>query len=297
MPGTSCLLLKPVDRRVLWPASLTLEGQSCNAPVRERPSARWKRVTSAGGVFRLCWCHSMPNFDSEHVPSCLASEAKADVGSLFIVGVSLFQDRTCVSGSTCEIPSVYGYGLRDTDRLYVMDTCGGTSIISGFAQGLRSLGSGDAEFASFSWGSTRVTAAGGIYQLCWCGSTDGEGCDSAQNALVTLGSLTLVGVNPLSQDRTCVSGQTCSISGLGGQDLPSVGSALLVLETCGLPSLPRGFWCRCMADCQWIGREAKLPEHSSADGGGGCLPPLLVSRHPCLQGSYRLQHRYWRLDC
>ena len=199
-----------------------------------------ERITSAGGVFRLCWCHSMP--DQAFLPQCVGSaDAKVDAGSLYLIGASpLSQDRTCVSGLTCRIAGIEGRGFQEADRLFVMDTCSVSSAaVSGFTNGASSFLENNG--TAFSWGSMRVTAAGGIYELCWCGATDGEGCDTAQNALVTLGSLTLVGVNPLSQDRTCVSGQTCSISGLGGQDLPSAGSALLVLETCGLPSLPPGF--------------------------------------------------------
>ena len=199
-----------------------------------------ERITSAGGVFRLCWCHG--SSDQTSFAECVASaDAKVDAGSLYLVGAApLSQHSTCVSGLTCRI-TIEGLGFPEAHRVFVMETCGVSSAeVDGFTPAWASS-SLPAEGASFSWGSTRVTASGGRYQLCWCAATDDEDCDSAQHALVTLGSLDLVGMSPLSQDRTCVSGQTCSISGLEGQYLPQTGSALLVLETCGLPSLPPGF--------------------------------------------------------
>ena len=243
-----------------------------------------ERITSAGGVFRLCWCHSMP--DQAFLPQCVGSaDAKVDAGSLYLIGANpLSQDRTCVSGLTCRIAGIEGQGFQEADRLFVMDTCGVSSAaVRGFTHDPSSFLENNG--AAFSWGSTRVTAAGGIYELCWCGSTDGEGCDIAQNALVTLGSLTLVGVNPLSQDRTCVSGQTCSISGLGGQDLPSVGSALLVLETCGLPSLPRGFGADVWPIASGLGGRQSFQSTAPLTAAGGVYrlcwcPGILVCKDP-----------------
>lgn len=197
------------------------------------------RITSAGGVFRLCWCHSS-GFEDD----CLvARTAVVDVGSLFLIGAApLSQDRTCVAGAACSITGILGEGLQEGDLIMVMDTCGlERSLVSGFpSRGTVAL---TEEGASFGWGFATISAAGGMYQLCWCsaeGTQDEETCGTATDADVTIGQLHLVGANPLSQDHTCVAGQTCRIQGLTGQNMPTVGSMLLILETCGSASIPAG---------------------------------------------------------
>eukprot|EP00438_Fugacium_kawagutii_P036307 Skav212391 [mRNA] locus=scaffold673:88105:90723:- [translate_table: standard] len=201
--------------------------------------SQMERITSAGGVFRLCWCHGS-GFEDD----CLVSkEAVTDVGSLFLIGAaSLSQDRTCVAGATCSLTGILGEGLQEGDFILVMDTCGMEgSLVSGFpATGTVAL---TEEGTSFGWGFATISAAGGIYQLCWCsaeGMHDGETCSTAADANIAIGQLHLIGVSPLSQDHTCVAGQTCRIEGLKGQNLPDVGSMLLVLETCGFASVPAG---------------------------------------------------------
>ena len=198
-----------------------------------------ERITSAGGVFRLCWCHGMGFKDD-----CLvAREAVMDVGSLFLIGAApLSQDRTCVAGAACSITGIRGEGLQQKDLILIMDTCGlERSLVSGFpSNGTVAL---TAEGTSFSWGFATISAAGGIYQLCWCsseGMQNEETCGTAADADITIGQLYLIGAHPLSQDHTCVAGQTCRVEGLAGQNLPAVGSMLLVLETCGFPSVPAG---------------------------------------------------------
>ena len=195
-----------------------------------------ERITSAGGVFRLCWCHGL-GFEDD----CLVARAAVmDVGSLFLIGAApLSQDRTCVAGAVCSIAGILGQGLQEKDLILVMDTCGlERSLVAGFpSTGTTAL---TEEGTSFSWAFQAISAAGGIYQLCWC-SAEGyydETCGTAAHADITLGQLYLVGVSPLSQDHTCIAGQTCRIEGLTGQNLPKVGSMLLVLETCGFASIP-----------------------------------------------------------
>ena len=202
-----------------------------------------ERITSAGGVFRLCWCHTSATEDSAR--NCLAArDAIMDIGSLVLVGVApLSQDRTCVSGSTCSIAGITGQELGIEDRLFVMDTCGSAKwLVNGFPSSGSSAISN--EGTSFDFGFAIVSAAGGTYQLCWCsgaGSIDSGECNIGEDAQVTVGQLTLIGTSPLSQDRTCVAGQTCSIEGLVGQNLPETGSMLMVMETCGVASSPEGF--------------------------------------------------------
>ena len=65
---------------------------------------------------------------------------------------------------------------------------------------------------------------------CWGDQIPGEP-SLAEDFQVDLGEFTLIGPAPLSQDRTCVSGQTCWFGGLTGQDL-SVLDAFAVIDTC-----------------------------------------------------------------
>ena len=62
-------------------------------------------MTSAGGKYRLCWCSS-----SVAGVNCNGLESfRTDVGTLQVVGASpLTQDRTCVSGRTCNLDNVLG---------------------------------------------------------------------------------------------------------------------------------------------------------------------------------------------
>ena len=198
-----------------------------------------ERMTSAGGVFRLCWCHGL-GLEND----CLLARAAAmDVGSLFVIGAApLSQDRTCVAGSICSITGILGEGLQEGDLILVMDTCGlEKSSVPGFPS--RGTIAMTEEGTVFSWGFASITAAGGTYQLCWCsveGVHSGEACSTAADADITIGQLYFIGPGPLSQDHTCVAGQTCRIQGLTGEHLPSAGSMLLVLETCGFAGIPEG---------------------------------------------------------
>jgi hypothetical protein len=86
-------------------------------------------------------------------------------------------------------------------------------------------------------GSIPSTLAGGRYRLCWC-SVEAPSCVTAQSYLLDMGTLTAVGPVPLKQDRTCVSGRVCDVGSFLGQDLSS-SDAVAVLDTCGIPGLPR----------------------------------------------------------
>ena len=135
--------------------------------------ANWGGVplSAAGGNYRLCWCAGAP-------APCTRS---VDMGSLDIVGVSpLFQDRTCVSGQTCEIQGILGHMLlADGDAIVVLDTCGTASEVASltpqpFVPGNQSL---DREnftgnlteplYWGGSWWSPAISASGGTYRLCW----------------------------------------------------------------------------------------------------------------------------------
>eukprot|EP00973_Karenia_brevis_P047327 6570149-Karenia_brevis.AAC.1 len=55
-----------------------------------------------------------------------------------------------------------------------------------------------------------------------------------------MGGLTVIGPSPLQQRRTCISGQTCKLDGILGQDLSS-SDRYMVLDTCGQIGLVHRF--------------------------------------------------------
>lgn len=141
------------------------------------------------------------------------------------------QDRTCVSGVTCEVDAIASTTSLIGDSVYVLATCG----LGSHAEGLPTSG-------LLRWtpdGSQRlrsqavITAAGGEYRLCWCSRVKGS-CAVPSEAGVDLGRLVVVGPAPLDQHRTCVSGRTCAVRGSLGQHLMPLDTVLL-MDTCGAP--------------------------------------------------------------
>jgi hypothetical protein len=205
-------------------------------------------TTSAGGEYRLCWCAgpspgwsydlqgNFSAFTSTQVSfQCSTSEHyRVDMGGLVLVGVSpLSQSRTCVSGQTCLLESIEGQSLQESDRYFMLDTCGSNHLLPRHITSGQSV-SLSASGAIVSWGSSVLTAAGGSYRLCWCGGS--YHCSNTEDFRTDLGLMTIVGVSPLFQDRTCVSGRTCAIDSLDGHHVSS-GDLALVLDTCGLSSV------------------------------------------------------------
>ena len=132
------------------------------------------------------------------------------------------QDRTCVSGQTCILDGIVGRSIATSDHLLMLDTCGSGGIVPrlpdwSWSVELADAGPGLVQLEASAAGI--VSAAGGQYRMCWCADASIFACSSLENFRVDLGALTIVGVSPLSQDRTCVSGQTCWIDGLTGQHL------------------------------------------------------------------------------
>ena len=181
-------------------------------------------IPAAGGQYRLCWCG--------HESNCLAASSyRVDFGSISLTGPLQGQSRTCVSGNSCVVSSILGYGLSNETSFLVMDTCGQSGAVQGAFSGLAVLSSG----AAVQWSAEPVT--GGLYRLCWCGaamnsrnSTQGR-CDSSWSFKVDFGGLIVRGPSPLSQTFTCIAGQPCRFDGVRGQDL-SFADQYLVLDTC-----------------------------------------------------------------
>lgn len=73
----------------------------------------------------------------------------------------------------------------------------------------------------------------GRYRLCWCAGS--FACTSPSDHRVDVGSFSVLGpqqLQPFGQHRTCVSGQTCRITGLLLESASDFNS-IMVLSTCG----------------------------------------------------------------
>jgi hypothetical protein len=126
--------------------------------------------------------------------------------------------------------------------LWVQDTCGyGDANTTGMRRPLFSLFALPLPYDNLTafptigtnveFHSGIMTSPGGKYQLCWCAA--GFACSVSEQMRVDAGELTFIGPSPRTQRRTCISGQTCRVDGLLGQDLSS-DDAFMVLDTCGL---------------------------------------------------------------
>ena len=187
-----------------------------------------------GGQYKLCWCGSGSDCS-------IAEDPFVEAGDLILQGPSSSQqDRTCISGSTCLVDGIQGYGLLDSDIYLIQDTCGSNQILASTVnsgQDVHVTASG----AVVTWGREPHTLAGGLYQLCWCtdrlhaNASLHSPCASGEAYLSTIGSLALRGPAPLGQDQTCVSGQVCKVEGISGFLLDETGDYVMVLDTCGNP--------------------------------------------------------------
>ena len=166
-----------------------------------------------------------------------------DVGTLHVLGPNPFSQRwTCISGHSCKISGIDGSGLSDSDSIMVLQTCATASVVSRFPM------SGQAELlvgggSEAAW-ITAVSAAGGVYQLCWCRElremdSNMTGCAAPDHA-VRFGSLTILGPSPLSQAATCISGQSCRVDGMAGLGWIGAADLIAIMDTCGVTSaIPR----------------------------------------------------------
>jgi len=226
-----------------------------------------------GGQYRLCWCsssgvflnstdasiNSTPRSDvaNETFYCETAQQFRTDAGNLLVIGPTpLTQDRTCVSGQTCTLDGIVGKGFGHGEAYSILDTCGT------IGQSLAVLASSNMVVpepqinftlttidttASLSWGSLPLMVRGGRYRLCWCYSSmtlnetypdiTQSGCFNPHDFITDAGELTIIGASPWTQDRTCISGQTCSFNVIG--EHLSDGDSWLVLDTCAEILLPR----------------------------------------------------------
>ena len=158
-------------------------------------------------------------------------ESFVDVGALTMVGPATKHDRTCVSGYTCTVDALRGQDLSDGDLLLLLDECGEPTVIPRFSSAGKVAGaSASGGFATWGDGLT-PTAAGGTYRLCWC-TLGAASCSTPEQFRVDAGQLTLIGLSPLTQDRTCISGKACTIRGFLGEEV-GPDFSVMVLDTCG----------------------------------------------------------------
>lgn len=82
----------------------------------------------------------------------------------------------------------------------------------------------------------RVGGRTPLLRLCWCASRPGVPCSTSEAFRVDVGAVSLIGPR-LQQHRTCVSGQTCAVESLLGEELGPM-DALQILDTCGIDGFP-----------------------------------------------------------
>jgi hypothetical protein len=132
-------------------------------------------ISAAGGQYRLCWCVGAINLGNGSSIADLCQDDqdfRTDLGEFRLIGVApLYQDRTCVSGQSCSIDGIVGQHLSDHTRVMILDTCSMAQKPERFQnEGL--LTTVTRKGISVAWPSQGITAAGGLYRLCWCHSLD-----------------------------------------------------------------------------------------------------------------------------
>ena len=155
-----------------------------------------------GGFYRLCWCAGGIATD----PCASHANFQTDFGEVYVVGSSPFdQHRTCVSGQTCAWSGINLLpGSLTGQQLILLDTCalnGARALLPNGAivphvQIEESVGLAQLQA---SWGSDRLSGAGGTYRACWCDSN----CPIAEgHFFLDVATISILGPNPLLQHRT-----------------------------------------------------------------------------------------------
>ena len=241
--GITGMGLRAADALLVMETCRASTAEAFGASTQALSDVAWELAAPrAGGEYRLCWCSGAESNASNANATCLSSDFRVDVGRLYVQGPAPLQQRyTCISGRACNLDGVGGEGLHQ-DSLMILDTCG---IPAGQMLQWAEL----TNYTAYGASVARLGLEGGRYQLCWCpdsmtlpmnltgfeASNVSNTCQTSWDFTVSFGHLDVVGVSPLSQDRTCISGQTCQIDGMGGLHLSQT-DLWLVLETCGGPS-------------------------------------------------------------
>jgi hypothetical protein len=121
----------------------------------------------------------------------------------------------------------------------ILTACGTSPGIAGFPNGGKTT-SGTLGGTEHGWGTTKIRANGGVYQICWCayGYTCVEGVHHAKS----LGQITVTGPSS-GFFKACYAFADCTWSGMTGQGLQD-GDRIMLLEDCGtgapVPGFPNG---------------------------------------------------------
>ena len=127
------------------------------------------RMNEPGGLYRLCWC-------SSQALSCMAQAQhhSVQVGLLTVLGPApLKQDRTCISGTSCMVDLQGSFvDARVAGMLMVLETCGLPVLLPRFLpDGVVPLPGGTGANKSANMSALQISAAGGLYRMCWCANT------------------------------------------------------------------------------------------------------------------------------
>ena len=180
------------------------------------------------------------------------------------------------------------------DQVMALDTCAVASSSWGMVNAGHVLVTSSSG-AQVSWGAGAITPAGGQYRLCWCAGVGSGSCISATEFASDAGQLTIVGVSPLSQHRTCISGRNCILDGISGQDLAD-GDRLWILDTCGLSAdVPRLAASGLLYETTGSGARIQWGAHQMTAAGGlyrlcwcaAGLRSLWTHPHPSLRSKAR----------
>ena len=180
------------------------------------------RISTAGGLYRLCWTLSNDALNASNLTHPTVSHAyNVDFGSLMIIGPSpLQQTMTCIAGQRCVFDALPGYGMLSGHYIQVADTCGVLSENTDFP-------SAELQAPNFThYELPEMFAPGKSYRLCWCAS--GFSCSKMEFFQVDVGTLRIVAPEPLNQGRTCVSGRSCTFAA----SMNTAGQ-MMIMETCG----------------------------------------------------------------
>jgi hypothetical protein len=152
-----------------------------------------------------------------------------------LIGPHFNQHKTCVSGTVCDVSGITGVKLADGDRTMVLRYCDTDLYVARFIN----LGLSDdakEEGSRLTWhegGVLPITSPGGFYKMCWCATT--QLCTrNGRNFRVDYGVFYVIGPVPLTQHRTCISGQNCTVNSIAGIGLMD-GDKFMALGACGDP--------------------------------------------------------------
>ena len=209
---------------------------------------RWEAEVPAappGASFRLCWCAETPLMQNRMNRSssgnlsdrcAISHNFNVDIGALHVIGPlagAAEQQFTCVAGQRCVLTPFRGLDLMHDDRVFALDTCGIQVVPSGFAEPFVLTGRRKSILA---WEGEALAVPGGQYRLCWCGNSNMSKANYSSYLPIDCGTdaggLSIMAPAPLNQQRTCVSGQSCSLDGITGFFLSS-NDAVMALDTCG----------------------------------------------------------------